>query len=278
MDEFQRGDLVFDVIDEGPVNGPVVVLLHGFPQFNTSWSYVIPHLTAAGYRCLAPNQRGYSARARPPRRRDYRTRELVEDVRALIDASGAEMVHLVGNDNGALVAWACAAEMPERLVSLVAMSVPHPAAFLKALLTSRQALASWYVYFFQLPGVAERIMLSTRGGETVMSKMLQSDGQSPEAADRDVKGLSEPGVLTSTLNWYRATPPADLFRRKVTTSTMFVWSDGDTALLEKGARDCGRHVTGKYRFAVLHGSHWTLDEQPDNVATLLLEWFARQPI
>ncbi|EUA75337.1 alpha/beta hydrolase fold family protein [Mycobacterium xenopi 4042] len=98
MDQYRRGNLVFDVIGAGPTDGPVVVLLHGFPQFNTSWSKVIDRLSAAGYRCLAPNQRGYSPGARPTRRRDYRMTELIGDVRALIDASGAGRVHLVGHD------------------------------------------------------------------------------------------------------------------------------------------------------------------------------------
>ena len=101
MEQYQRGELTFDVIDAGPADGPVVVLLHGFPQFNTSWNAVIDRLTAQGYRCLAPNQRGYSAGARPPRRRDYRLPEIAEDIRALIDSSGAERVHLVGHDWGA---------------------------------------------------------------------------------------------------------------------------------------------------------------------------------
>ncbi|MBV9349966.1 MAG: alpha/beta fold hydrolase, partial [Mycobacterium sp.] len=84
MDQYRRENLIFDVIDAGPADGPVVVLLHGFPQFNTSWSEVIARLTAEGYRCLAPNQRGYARGPRPARRRDYRIPELVEDVRALI--------------------------------------------------------------------------------------------------------------------------------------------------------------------------------------------------
>ena len=128
VDQYRRGELVFDVIDEGPADGPVVVLLHGFPHSNTSWNIVIPRLTARGYRCLAPNQRGFSHGARPTRRRDYRMPELVEDVRALIDASGAQRVHLVGNDFGAMVAWALAADSPERLVSLTTMSMAHPVA------------------------------------------------------------------------------------------------------------------------------------------------------
>ena len=194
MDQYRRGDLVFEVIDEGPADGPVVVLLTGAPQFNTTWRSVIARLTAQGYRCLAPNQRGYSPGARPMRRRDYRIEELAQDVRAMIDASGAQRVHLVGYDIGAAVAWASAAEMPERLASLVTMSVPHPAAFLKALATSRQAFASWYMDFFQLPRIPERVLLRRRGTETVLSKMLQSDKQTPEAANRDARAMAEPGV------------------------------------------------------------------------------------
>ncbi|WP_396904563.1 alpha/beta fold hydrolase [Mycolicibacterium phlei] len=131
------------------------MLLHGFPQFNISWTDVISRLTAAGYRCLAPNQRGYSPGARPPRRRDYRAPELARDVRALIEASGAERVHLVGHDVGATVGWVAADEIPECLASLTTFSVPHPAAFLNAMATSRQMLRSWYILFYQLPHLPE---------------------------------------------------------------------------------------------------------------------------
>ena len=143
MEQFRRGDLVFDVIDAGPADGPVVVLLHGFPEQNTMWQPVISRLTAQGYGCLAPLQRGYSPGARPPRRRDYRISELAEDIRTLIDASGGSRVHLVGHDWGSTVAWQVAQQFPDRLLTLTALSVPHPGAFLKAMLTSRQGLASW---------------------------------------------------------------------------------------------------------------------------------------
>src|SRR6202000_1956864 len=136
MEQYRRNALTFDVRDAGPADGPVVVLLHGFPQRNDSWDAVIDRLTAQGYRCLAPNQRGYSPRARPSRRRDYRMSELVADVGALIAASGARRVHLVGHDWGAAVAWAAAAEMPERLATVSPVSVPHPAAVLKSFLNS----------------------------------------------------------------------------------------------------------------------------------------------
>lgn len=280
MDQFQRGDLTFDVIDAGPSDGPVVVLLHGFPQFNTSWNGVIDRLTARGYRCLAPNQRGYSPGARPPRRRDYRAPELVEDLRALLDAAGAQRVHLVGHDWGALVAWAAGAELPDRLASLSVLSVPHPAAFLNALVTSRQGLASWYMYVFQLPWVPERFLLGKTRTAKRFAKSLESAGQTPEAAQRDAELMAEPGVLTAALNWYRAIPLSDprSTRQKISVPTLYMWSDDDVALTEKPARNTARYVTGDYRFEILQGSHWLPDQQPDAVADLLLAWFEAHPI
>jgi pimeloyl-ACP methyl ester carboxylesterase len=281
VEQYHRGELTFDVIDAGPADGPVVVLLHGFPQFNTSWNAVIDRLTAQGYRCLAPNQRGYSPGARPPRRRDYRMPEIVEDIRALIDASGAERVHLAAHDWGAAAAWAAAAELPDRIATLTSFSVPHPSAFLKGLVTSRQGLMSWYMYFFQLPWLPERLLLGSNRSAIRMSKSLQSGGQSPEAADRDAKAMAAPGVLTAALNWYRAMPLTDLRQaaRKVAVPTMYVWSDKDIALAEKPARNTVRYVTGDYRFEILRGvSHWIPDECPDTAADLLLEWFAAHPI
>jgi pimeloyl-ACP methyl ester carboxylesterase len=280
MDQFRRRDLVFDVLDAGTVDGAVVVLLHGFPQFNTSWDAVIARLVTQGYRCLAPNQRGYSPGARPASRRDYRMSELVEDVRALIDASGAQRVHLVGHDWGAAVAWSVAALYPERLATVSPLSVPHPAAFAKALATSRQFFASWYMYLFQLPRVPEWLLLRPSGNSTVLSKVLQTSSQTPENADRDANAIIDSGALTTAINWYRGMPLSDLRQvgRRITVPTLYVWSDGDTALLSKVAHAAGRYVSGEYRFEVLKGvSHWMLDEQPRTLAELLLEWFAAHP-
>lgn len=279
MDQFQRDGLVFDVRDAGPSDGPVVVLLHGFPQHNDSWDAVIERLVAQGYRCLAPNQRGYSAGARPTRRRDYRTSALVADVGALIDASGAQRVHLVGHDWGALVAWAVAADMPERLATLSPISVPHPAAFVKSFVTSRQGLASWYMYFFQLPGIPEWLMKRRKGA--VVSQVLQWGGLTAAAAERDAQAMKEPGAMKAAIHWYRAIPfskpPSSV--QKISVPTMYVWSDRDIALLPKAAHDTARYVTGEYRFEVMPDvSHWIPDVEPDTLADLLLDWFANHPL
>jgi pimeloyl-ACP methyl ester carboxylesterase len=280
MEQFHRGELVFDVIDAGPADGPVVVLLHGFPEQNTMWQAIIPRLTAQGYRCLAPLQRGYSPGARPTRRRDYRIDELAEDIRTLIDASGADRVHLVGHDWGATLAWRVAQQFPDRLHSVTSMSVPHPGALFKAMLTSRQALASWYILFFQLPRIPEWYLTRGRGTFTLSGLVKARAEHARELAESEAAAMAEPGALTAALNWYRAIPlgAAGDTGRKVTVPTMFIWSDGDIALREKGARLTGDYVLGDYRFEVLEGvSHWILDEQPDKTTDLLLEWFAAHP-
>lgn len=275
MDSYRRDHLVFDVRDAGPFDGPVVVLLHGFPQHNDSWNAVIDRLTAQGYRCLAPNQRGYSAGARPSRRRDYRISELVADVGALIDASGAQRVHLVGHDWGAAVAWGVAAEIPDRLVTVSPVSVPHPGAFIKSFATSLQGLASWYMYFFQLPWLPERLLTRRNGAR--IAKLLQRTGQAPAAAERDAQAMSQPGALTAGINWYRAIPLSELrgINQKISVPTMYVWSDQDVVLLPKAAHDTARYISGEYRFEILPGvSHWIPELEPDKLADLLLEWFA----
>jgi pimeloyl-ACP methyl ester carboxylesterase len=276
MEQFRRGELIFDVNDSGRPDDPVVVLLHGFPQLNTTWDGIISLLSARGYRCLAPNQRGYSAGARPKRRRDYIDSELVADVYALIEASGTQRVHLVGHDWGGLVGWAFAAQHPDRIASFSSLSSPHPAALRHAMLTSRQGLASWYAYGFQLPSVPERLFSGSARNAARLSKMLQRGGQSRTVAERDAGAMADSELFTAAVNWYRA---ALLSSRigNVTVPTLFVWSQGDKYLLRKAVNNTGRYVSADYRLEILDGSHWLPDQQPDTVANLLLDWFAAHP-
>src|SRR5258707_15630224 len=128
MHQSGHGGLTFDVSEEGPPNGEVVVLLHGYPENRFSWAGVSPRLAADGFRVLAPDQRGYSPGARPLRRRDYTMDKLADDVFALVEASGADRVHLVGHDWGGAVAWAFATAYPQRLHTLTSFVTPHPKA------------------------------------------------------------------------------------------------------------------------------------------------------
>lgn len=273
-----RGDLRFDVHTWGPDDGVPVLLLHGFPQTGGSWDAVATRLVADGFRCIAPDQRGYSPGARPGRRRDYVLRELVADAVAVIDeAAGPDArVHLVGHDWGAAVAWSLAARHPGRIATLTAVSVPPPKAFLRSLLTSRQGLASWYMYVFQLPWLPERVL----GRPALMRGMLRRTGQSRDAADRDAAAFADQDRLTAAINWYRAitaAPPS--FDPPVAVPTRFVWSDRDTALTRQCTVHAQSQVTGPYEFIELAGvSHWIPDEVPDQLAEIVAEHAAAYPV
>jgi pimeloyl-ACP methyl ester carboxylesterase len=228
---------------------------------------VTAQLNAAGYRTLAPDQRGYSPGARPVPRRAYTQSELVADVVALIDQSGADRVHLVGHDWGAFVAWALASRCPDRLHSLTTVSVPHPRAFAWAM-PRGQLLKSWYMLAFQLPALPE-IWLPSRSGIA----WLGGHALTPAQVRSYLDPLGRDG-LHAALNWYRALPLSQRekgFGHRTTVPTTYVWSDGDAALGRRGAEATGRFVSAPYRFEVLRGvSHWIPDEAPDRLAELIL--------
>src|SRR5687768_9465199 len=131
--EIPAGEFVFDALAAGPADGELVVLLHGFPQTSHSWRHLLPVLAEAGYRALAPDQRGYSPRARPESVDDYRIEHLVADVLAIADWEGGHRFHLIGHDWGAAVAWQVAGRYPQRLRTLTVLSVPHPMAMSRAM-------------------------------------------------------------------------------------------------------------------------------------------------
>ena len=268
LTQFRSAGLTFDVRDSGPLDGPVVVALHGFPQTSSSWDAVTPLLTDAGYRVLAPDQRGYSPGARPAAVSAYRTDALCADVLALADAAGAERFHLLGHDWGAVVGWVLAATRPDRVLTLTAVSVPHPTAMVEAL-AGTQALRSWYMAFFQLPAVPE-LLLRAGGGVGARALLRLAAHPDPAAA---TAVLADRRTATGALNWYRALRLAGRTSvPAVTVPTLYVWSDADAALGRRGAEGTARHVSGPYRFEVLHGiSHWVPEERPVELAGLVLE-------
>jgi pimeloyl-ACP methyl ester carboxylesterase len=288
MKSFTREGLEFEVRDAGPEEGGPVILLHGFPQDSRCWDALCPLLHARGYRTIAPDQRGYSPNARPRGPRAYRLSKLVEDVVELIEVVGLGPVHLVGHDWGAVVAWRLAAERPELLRSLAAVSVPHPAALTRALFTSGQAVRSWYVLFFQLPWLPERALAAE-----AWERSLRSTGMSPLAAARASELMRDHGVARAALNWYRAIvfsgPPVperlalpagwrvgQPARRlaMITVPTLYVWSDRDPAIGRQAAALTARFVSGPYTYEVLDGiSHWIPEEAPERLDALLARHF-----
>ena len=232
LTEYRRGDLVFDVIDSGPVDGTPVVLLHGWPQRASAWDAVSAHLHERGARTFAPDRRGYAPRARPRSRFAYRVDELVADIDALVAEVGGQPVHMVGHDWGAAIAWAFAARHPESTATLTAVSVSHPQAFFKSLVRSNQLLLSWYIVGIQLPWLPEKVMSGWVG-----EQLLRASGMTPEMVKSFRADFLEPGALRGSFGAYRSM--VTLRPRQlpgiITVPTTFVWSDGEPAISRKSA-------------------------------------------
>lgn len=268
IDTVVRDGMEFTVRDEGPVDGEPVVLLHGFPERATSWRDVVPRLHAAGHRTLAMDQRGYAPGARPGRRRDHRVPDLVEDVVALLDRIGGS-AHLVGHDWGAMIAWSLAAEHPERVRTLTAVSVPHPRAFLRSWLTSRQGLKSWYMLAFQLPVLPEWLGRTGR-----LTRLLRRMGMSDEDVARFEDEVLDDGALRGGLMWYRGLPLTDVRRAagRVRVPTTLVWSDRDAAISRAPVDLTPPWVDAPYELVVLEGvTHWIPTQAPDALADAVLD-------
>lgn len=266
----EREGLVFDVVDEGPLDGEPVVLLHGWPERATSWGEVTPVLNAAGFRTFVPDRRGFSPGARPKRRRDYTLPDLTDDVVALIDAIGGS-VHVVGHDWGAAVAWCVAGHHPAKVRTLTAVSVAHPAAFMKAFVRSDQALRSWYMGLIQVPLLPELVVERRAAWFDVQ---LLKGGMSKADVRRFRREIVEDGAFPTSLNCYRALPftKPGFVRFRVAAPTTMVWSDEDVALGRWAVEHAADWCDGDFELVVLEGlSHWIPTEAPEVLAETILE-------
>jgi pimeloyl-ACP methyl ester carboxylesterase len=271
------GDLIFDVRVDGPEDGRPVLLLHGFPETSLSWAAVTPLLTEAGLRTYAPDQLGYSPGARPGEVEAYSMQNLAQVTADLLTALGLPVADVVGHDWGANVAWTLAAWHPDRVRSLTAVSVPHPAAYTAAFRADpEQKERSAYIRLFWQAGKAEEVLLAddARRLRRMLSGGEHDTGVPAEAIDEYVAVLSAPGALTAALNWYRAMS-SDTRVEPSGVPTTYVWSDGDVAIGRTAAEACVDHVTGDYRFVELPGvTHWIPEQAPEQLATAILDRIA----
>ncbi|GAA1747108.1 alpha/beta fold hydrolase [Aeromicrobium alkaliterrae] len=260
--------LTFDVIDEGPIDGDVVVLLHGFPERASSWEQVAARLHAEGYRTLAPDQRGYSPGARPKGRRAYRIDLLVGDVAALVEQAGGR-AHVVGHDWGAMVAWSLAIARPDLVRTLTALSVPHPTSFLHAMTRTTQGLKSWYMAAFQLPALPE-LLAGWRGGP--IERWMRTGGMDDAAISRFNRDIVDYGALPGGIAWYRALPFLDRSAEtRVTVPTTMVWSDRDLYVGRDSVEGSARFVDAPYELRVLPDvTHWIPTQAPQAAAEAIL--------
>ncbi len=267
--EIEVGDFVFDALAAGPADGTPVILLHGFPQTSYSFREHVEALGAAGYRAVAPDQRGYSPRARPEAVEDYALPLLGQDVLGMADALGFERFHLVGHDWGAAVTWFLGATAADRILTLNPISVPHLDAFRQALNDpdSDQTMRSSYFTLFRMEGSEDTFLAND-------AAVLRSiyEGVPADAVEAYVELLTQPGALRAALNWYRANDFAEgAALGAVSVPTMFIWGDMDSALGPDGAYLTEDFVDGPYRFEVIEGgTHWLPDAYAEQVGALLL--------
>jgi pimeloyl-ACP methyl ester carboxylesterase len=265
--------------------GPLVLLLHGFPQFWYEWRHQIPALVEAGFRVVAPDMRGYNLSDKPPGVGAYRVQVLARDVERLILACGEQTAAVVGHDWGAIVAWFAAMRYPERVGRLAILNVPHPARFLDGLLSPQQLLRSSYVFFFQIPWLPEEVIRA--GNFTLLRSVLRRDPVRPgaltaEDIERYTEAMARPGVLTATLNYYRALlrypRGTQALLEKIEAPVLVIWGEKDRALSRWLADPPLLWVPNLLRVERLpEASHWVAEDRPREVNALLLD-FLRSPL
>lgn len=257
----------------------LVLCLHGFPELHYSWRYQIPLLAEMGYRVWAPNMRGYGASSKPEGVDAYRLNTLVQDVAALIDASGAKNVTLMAHDWGAIIAWHFAIKKLRPLERLIIMNVPHPLAAQREIRHWHQLKKSWYIFFFQLPNIPE-YMLGRNNAEPVrqaFANMAIDKTRFPEdVLDIYADAAARPGALTPMINYYRALVRRPDFRDigegKVDIPTLMVWGEEDTAIDIRCTEDTGQWVRELTLRRLPNVSHWVQQEAPEKVNAILREW------
>jgi pimeloyl-ACP methyl ester carboxylesterase len=264
------GNLSFTIDISGPATGAPVLLLHGFPETRRMWCHQLEALARAGYRAIAPDQRGYSAGARPEGLEHYATDLLVCDALSLMDALGADRFHLVGHDWGGQLAWLIAAGHGERILSLSVLSRPHPAAFARAMQEDKaQAERSRHHRAFREGDAITRMRAANL---KPLRDALERQGVPRVDADEYMRALSEPGAIEGAMNWYRAGNIAASPVKSVNVPTLYIWGDQDATVGRMAAELTAKYVTGPYRFVVIDGAgHFVVDQVPERVSSLLLE-------
>lgn len=265
-------------VQTGPKSGAPVILLHGFPEFWYGWRKQIPALAEAGCRVIVPDQRGYNLSDKPEGIKSYDVLTLVGDVIGLIKALDYEKVNLVGHDWGAVVAWALAIIHPEKLHKLTIINAPHPAVMRRFLRRDPdQMRRSLYAGFFQLPWLPEKVLsadnfrVMTRGMKYSAKKNAFTSADFEKYKD----AWSQPGALTSMLNWYRAAfryPPKMPDDPQVKVRTLVMWGMKDSALTHRMARPSMDYCDEGNLILFPESTHWVHLDAADEINHYLLDF------
>jgi len=274
--------LVFDTWREGPPDGPLVLLLHGYPQSRHTWRHQVPALAAAGYHAVAPDQRGYSPGARPDPAdlANYHYDRLIQDALDIAAACGsaARRFHLVGHDWGGQVSWGVAARHPARLASLTILSRPHPASFVRAYQAADgdQKHRSRHHRAFLDAGTAD--LLLADGAQRLRRNLAQA-GVPQSSIEDYVSVLGSREAMEAALAWYRSRDGLQIPLGPIEVPTLYIWGDRDATVGRNAAEGTSAFVAAPYRFEVLAGiDHFSTDQAPAEITRLLLEHLRAFPV
>jgi pimeloyl-ACP methyl ester carboxylesterase len=267
----------------------LALCLHGFPEHSISWRYQLPMLAELGYKAWAPDMRGYGNSSVPMFLEDYSPENLMADVAGLIDAAGCDEVVLIAHDWGAVIAWYFAIRQIRPLNKLIICNVPHPVPAQKAISNGfAQLKKSWYIFFFQIPGLPE--MMTRMRGEGAMGNLIKKSSSNPanypdEVIDVYNQNSSRPENLTAMVNYYRALVRGgggkrqkDLGYPMIETPTLMLWGEDDLALTKEttyGTEDVVKDFTIRYLPRI---SHWVQQDAPEEVNAMMSAFLTGQPI
>ena len=277
-----RSGLTFTADVAGPAGGSLVLLLHGFPESRHSWRAALPVLAAAGYRAVAPDQRGYSPGARPDPAdlSNYAFDRLIEDAIEIATASGYadKRFHLVGHDWGGQVSWGVADKHPDRLASLTILSRPHPKSFRRALLNEAgdQKHRSRHHRAFLEPETGKLLLADDakrlRAG-------LFGQGVPSEALEQHLSVLGSPAALEAALAWYRSNKGLAADIGSIRVPTLYIWGDADATVGPDAAHGTAEFVSAPFAMEVLPGvGHFVMDQAPARATELLLAHLGKHPV
>jgi pimeloyl-ACP methyl ester carboxylesterase len=261
-------------------SGPLVILLHGFPEFWYSWRHQIPALAAADFHVLAPDLRGYNLSDKPPGVWAYRIDALLGDVIGLIEHADADKAAIIGHDWGGVIAWHLAMYHPRLVEKLVILNAPHPVAYWREMRSWRQLLKSWYVFFFQVPGLPE--LLLSVGDFDWVGRMLRRDPVNPgtfgpENIRRYKQALARPGALTAALNYYRAAlrhrpRRAAKGDEPISVPVLLLWGERDSYLSPRLTEGLSPWVPNLRVVHFPDVSHWIQNDAPERVNRLMIDF------
>ncbi|GAA1463298.1 alpha/beta fold hydrolase [Williamsia maris] len=270
----RRGSLELPIVDQGPLAGPPVVLLHGWPQDHRCWAPTARCLNAAGFRTYTPTLRGVTATAQPRWRWDYRLSVLVDDIAHIIDAIDRGPVHLVGHDLGGTVGWATATGHPDLLQSFTSVSSPHPAALYRDVISNpRHVAALVHMALFQLPVFPEHLLADP----VRVENLLRRGGQKYPHANRDAARLLQSAMRTGGLNWYRGLALSGPGWRATThVPVLEIRGQKDPFVASAAYQYSRRHARGTYTSLTIPGvNHWIPDLAPDRLASPIITHLRR---